>query len=57
MLKVVGEKAYNTVEYIASKQADVEDLPKNVGHGSTCFVIATGAVYMFDAEVKQWKQI
>ena len=57
MLKVVGEKAYNTVEYIASKQADVEDLPKNVGHGSTCFVIETSSVYMFDAEVKEWKQI
>ncbi len=57
MLKVVGEKAYNTVEYIASKQADVEDLPKNVGHGSTCFVIENSNVYMFDAEVKEWKQI
>ena len=57
MLKVVGEKAYNTVEYIASKHADVEELPKNVGHGSTCFVIENSSVYMFDAEVKEWKQI
>ena len=57
MLKVVGEKAYNTVEYVASKQAEVEDLPKNVGHGSTCCVIENSSVYMFDAEAKQWKQI
>ena len=57
MLKVVGEKAYNTVEYIASKQADVADLPTELSQGSTCFVIETGAVYMFDEEAKEWKQI
>ena len=48
---------FNTVEYIVSAEAEIADLPKNVGHGSTCFVIETSSVYMFDAEVKEWKQI
>lgn len=57
MLKVVNANSRGVVEYVASKQADVADLPIELSQGSTCFVIETGAVYMFDEETKEWKQI
>ena len=57
MLNVVIANSRCVVEDVASKKADVEDLPKNVGHGSTCFVIENSSVYMFDEEAKKWKQI
>ena len=57
MLKVVNANSRGVVEYVASKQADVADLPTELSQGSTCFVIETGAVYMFDEESKEWKQI
>ena len=57
MLKVVNANSRGVVEYVASKQADVADLPTELSQGSTCFVIETGAVYMFDEETKEWKQI
>ena len=47
----------NLVEYIVSAEAEIEELPKNVGQGSTAFVIATSTVYMFDEEDKTWKAI
>ena len=57
MLKIVNANFRGVVEYVASKQADVADLPTDVSQGSTCFVIETGAVYMFDEEAKEWKAI
>ena len=57
MLKIVNVNYRGVVEYVASKQADVADLPTELSQGSTCFVIETGAVYMFDEEAKEWKQI
>lgn len=59
MLKLVGNNSYGVVEYIASYEADLADLPKDglVAQGSTCFVIATSSVYMYDAEANEWKAI
>ena len=57
MLKVVDANSRGVVEYVASKQADVADLPTELSQGSVCFVIETGAVYMFDEETKEWKAI
>lgn len=59
MLKLVGNNGYGVAEYIASKVEDLADLPKDglVGQGSTCFVIATSSVYMYDAEANEWKAI
>ena len=59
MLKLVGNNSYGVAEYIASTDADLANLPKDglVGQGSTCFVIATSSVYMYDAEANEWKAI
>ena len=59
MLKLVGNNGYGVAEYIASTDADLADLPKDglVAQGSTCFVIATSSVYMYDAEENEWKAI
>ena len=59
MLKLVGNNAYGVVEYIASTEEDRENLPKDglVAQGSTCFVIETSSVYMYDADANEWKAI
>ena len=57
MLKVVNVNSRGVVEYVAGTEADVADLPTELSQGSTCFVIETGAVYMFNEETKKWKQI
>lgn len=56
MLKITGSNQYGVVEYTASSEADVFDLPKGgiVGQGSTCFVIPTANVYMYDEETDSW---
>mgnify|MGYP003463752955 FL=1 len=57
MIKITTEKARGVIEFVASREEEIKDLPKNVAHGSTCFVIATSTVYMFDEEDKTWKAI
>ena len=57
MLKVVDADSRGVVEYIAGTEADVEDLPTELSQGSVCYVIETGALYMFDEETKEWKQL
>ena len=57
MIKIMKRTGFNTVEYIVSAEAEIAELPKNVGQGSTAFVIATSTVYMFDEEDKTWKAI
>ena len=57
MIKITTEKARGVIEFVASREEEVQNLPKDVSHGSTCFVIATGNAYMFDEEVKQWKKL
>ena len=57
MLKIVNANFRGVVEYVAGTEKDVADLPTDLSQGSTCFVIETGAVYMFDEEAKEWKAI
>ena len=57
MIKIMKRTGFNTVEYVVSAEAGIAELPKNVGQGSTAFVIATSTVYMFDEEDKQWKKL
>ena len=57
MIKITTEKARGVIEFVASREEEIKDLPKDVAHGSTCFVIATGNVYMFDEEDKTWKKL
>ena len=57
MIKLMKRTGLNLVEYIVSAEAEIEELPKNVGQGSTAFVIATSSIYMFDEEDKTWKAI
>ena len=58
MLKIVNANFRGVVEYVAGTEKDVADLPTTgLSQGSTCFVIETGAVYMFDEEAKEWKAI
>lgn len=57
MIKLTKRTGFDTVEYVVSVEAEIAELPKTVGQGSTAFVIATSAVYMFDEEDKTWKAI
>ena len=57
MLKVVNANSRGGVEYVAGTETDVADLPTELSQGSTCFVIETGTVYMFDEEAKEWIRI
>lgn len=57
MIKLTKRTGLDTVEYVVSVEAEIAELPKTVGQGSTAFVIATSAVYMFDEEDKTWKAI
>ena len=57
MIKVFKTYGYNMIDYVVSKEEEIAELPKNVGQGSTAFVIATSTVYMFDEEDKTWKAI
>ena len=59
MLKLTNSNDRGVVEYVASFEADLANLPKDrlVAQGSTCFVIETSSVYMYDAEANEWKAI
>ena len=59
MLKLTNSNDRGVVEYVASTDADLANLPKDrlVAQGSTCFVIETSSVYMYDAEANEWKAI
>lgn len=57
MIKFIKRTGFDLVEYIVSTEEEIAELPKNVGQGSTAFVIATSTVYMFDEEDKTWKAI
>lgn len=57
MIKKVGANKYGVVEYVCSRPEEVTELPTLVGMGSTCIVIATQEVYMFDEEDMTWKKL
>lgn len=54
MIKKIGGNAYGVVEYACSTENEVAKLPTLVGQGSTCIVIETGNVYMFNGEDASW---
>ena len=56
LMKDNGRPVYDLKEFVADAEADVASLPKNCAMGSTCFVIATGEVYMLNGE-KVWVKI
>ena len=57
MIKKVGANKYGVVEYVCSRPEEITKLPTLVGMGSTCIVIATQEVYMFDEEDMTWKKL
>ena len=57
MIKKIGANAYGVVEYACSTERELDNLPALVGTGSTCIVIETGNVYMFDEEDKSWHSL
>lgn len=57
MIKFIKRTGFDLVEYVVSTEEEIEELPTNVGQGSTAFVIGTSTVYMFDEEDKTWKAI
>ena len=57
MIKKIGANPYGVVEYAISTEEEVAQLPHLVGQGSTCIVIKTGNVYMFDEEDLSWHSL
>lgn len=57
MIKKIGVNSYGVVEYAVSKEVEVSNLPYLVGQGSTCIVIETGNVYMFDEGDTSWHSL
>lgn len=51
---IVGDKQDDgTVKYKCLEK-DVNDLPKDIPTGSTCYVIDTGDLLMFEETTGQW---
>lgn len=46
----------SVIEIIADTNADIESLPTNVGAGSSCLVLNTGAVYILGND-KVWHEV
>ncbi len=57
LIKKIGSNQYGVVEYAVSKEAEVAQLPHLIGQGSTCIVIGTSNVYMFDEEDSCWHSL
>ena len=57
MIKKINGNAYGVVEYAVSTEEEVAQLPHLVAQGSTCIVIATANVYMFDEEDLSWHSL
>mgnify|MGYP003410627543 FL=1 len=59
MINIVGKNAYGVVEYRVSNESEVAELPKDglVAQGSSCFVLETSNVYMYNAETNKWQLI
>ena len=59
MYKLVNKKNGEQCEYVADTTSDVNNLPTDVGVGSTCVVVGDGSgcsVYMLNNN-QQWKAI
>ena len=57
MIKKINGNAYGVVEYAVSTEEEVAQLPHLVAQGSTCIVIATANVYMFDESDLSWHSL
>ena len=57
MIAKINQNAFGVVEYAVSKEEEVAQLPYLLGQGSTCIVIATANVYMFDEEDLSWHSL
>ncbi len=57
MIKKINSNKYGVVEYACSQENEVAQLPHLLSTGSTCIVIATGNVYMFDEEDLSWHSL
>ena len=57
LIKKINANQYGVVEYAVSNESEVAQLPHLVGHGSTCIVIATSNVYMFDGGDSSWHSL
>lgn len=57
MIKKINGNAYGVVEYAVSTEEEVAQLPHLVAQGSTCVVIETANVYMFDEEDSSWHSL
>ena len=57
MIKKINANSYGVVEYVCSKESEVAQLPVLLGQGSTCIVIETGNVYMFDEADASWHSL
>lgn len=57
MIKKISANSYGVVEYAISTEEEVAHLPHLVGQGSTCIVIQTGNVYMFDEGDLSWHSL
>ena len=57
MIKKTNANALGVVEYVVSTEDEVAQLPHLVAQGSTCIVIATANVYMFDESDLSWHSL
>ena len=57
MIKKINANKFGVVEYAVSTEEEVAQLPHLVAQGSTCIVIATANVYMFDEEDSSWHSL
>lgn len=57
MIKKTNANKFGVVEYAISTEEEVTHLPHLVGQGSTCIVVATGNVYMFNEENSSWHSL
>ena len=57
MIKKTNANRYGVVEYTVSTEDEVAQLPYLVSQGSSCIVIATANVYMFDEKDSSWHSL
>lgn len=57
MIKKTNANKFGVVEYAVSTEEEVAHLPYLVAQGSTCVVIATANVYMFDESDLSWHSL
>lgn len=59
MYKIINKKYGEVCEFVADSTSDVQNLPTNVGVGSTCIVVGDGSgstAYMLNNN-NEWVQI